>query len=88
MTNIEIYTKNYCPFCASAKHLLTTKGVSFTEYDVTYDAEGQQEMIQRSQRLTVPQIYIGGHHVGGYDDLAAADRSGELDRLLADQTAA
>ena len=88
MTNIEIYTKDYCPFCARAKHLLTTKGVSFTEYDVTHDVAGQQEMIERSQRRTVPQIYINGHHVGGHDDLVAADRSGELDKLLAGKSAA
>ncbi len=88
MTNIEIYTKDYCPFCARAKHLLTTKGVSFTEYDVTHDVEGQQEMIERSQRRTVPQIFINGYHVGGNDDLVAANQSGELDKLLAGQSAA
>ena len=88
MTNIEIYTKDYCPFCARAKHLLTTKGVSFTEYDITHDVEGQQEMIERSQRRTVPQIFINGYHVGGNDDLVAANQSGELDKLLANQSAA
>ena len=88
MTNIEIYTKDYCPFCARAKHLLTTKGVSFTEHDVTHDVEGQQEMMERSQRRTVPQIFIDGHHVGGNDDLVAANQSGELDKLLAGKSAA
>lgn len=88
MTNLEIYTKDYCPFCARAKHLLTTKGVSFTEYDVTHDVEGQQEMTLRSQRRTVPQIFIDGNHLGGNDDLVAANESGELDKLLSGQNAA
>ena len=88
MPKIEIYTKNYCPFCKRAKHLLASKGVSFEEFDVTFSKAGQQEMMQRSGRHTVPQVFINGHHVGGSDDLIEANRSGKLDLLLANLVAA
>lgn len=86
MNRVEIYTKDYCPFCERAKRLLSRKGVEFEEFDVTHDIAGQQEMIERSGRRTVPQIFIDGVHIGGSDDLVDSDRSGALDRLL--QTAA
>ena len=82
MNNVTIYTKDYCGFCAAAKSLLRDKGVAFTEIDVTYDDARELEMIERSGRRTVPQTFIDGRHVGGFDDLAALDASGELDRLL------
>ena len=88
MAKVEIYTKNFCPYCQRAKHLLSTKGVSFEEYDVTNDAAGQRDMIERSRRRTVPQIFIDGHHLGGSDDLIEANRTGRLDQLLAGTTAA
>ena len=88
MAKVEIYTKDYCPYCKRAKHLLATKGVTFEEYDVTDDAAGQRDMIQRSQRRTVPQIFIDGYHVGGSDDLIEANRNGQLDQLLAGKSAA
>lgn len=82
MPNILIYTKDYCGYCARAKAMLTAKGAVFTEIDVTHDAGLQAEMIERSGRRTVPQIFIDGRPVGGSDDLAALNSSGELDRLL------
>ncbi len=82
MPKILIYTKDYCGYCARAKSLLAEKGVAYTEVDVTYDANLQAEMIERSGRRTVPQIFIDGHHIGGSDDLAALNSSREFDRLL------
>lgn len=82
MPNIVIYTKDYCGYCARAKSLLTAKGAAYRDIDVTYDADLQAEMIERSGRRTVPQIFIDGRHVGGSDDLAVLNASGELDRLL------
>ena len=88
MPKVEIYTKDYCPYCMRAKHLLETKGVRFEEYEITNDADGQRDMIQRSGRRTVPQIFIDGVHLGGSDDLIEANRNGQLDRLLAGKSAA
>jgi glutaredoxin 3 len=85
MNDIVIYTKDYCPYCTRAKDLLKRKGRSdFREIDITTDAGAQQEMLGKANgRKTVPQIFIGTTHVGGYDDLAALDREGRLDGLLA-----
>jgi glutaredoxin 3 len=84
MTAIEIYTTRACGYCSAAKSLLKRKGVAFAEIDVTGDPEGRNKMIERaSGRMTVPQIFIGSTHVGGYDDLYALDRAGKLDPLLA-----
>jgi len=83
MTDIEIYTTPTCGFCHAAKRLLTTKGASFREISVTGDPGRRQEMMTRSGRHTVPQIFIGGVHVGGCDDLYALERSGKLDPMLA-----
>lgn len=84
MKPIVIYTKNFCPYCHSAKELLRRKGWTFTEIDVTMDAEGQKEMVRLSGgRKTVPQIFIGETHVGGCDDLYALDQAGRLDALVA-----
>ena len=88
MARVEIYTKDYCPYCRRAKHLLETKGVRFEEYDVTNDAAGQRDMIQRSGRRTVPQVFVDGLQVGGSDDLIEANRTGRLDQLLAGKSAA
>src|ERR671912_511495 len=82
MPKVVLYTKDYCGFCARAKELLNLKGVEFTEIDITHDAVLQAEMIERSGRRTVPQIFIDGRHVGGFDDLAALDAAGKLDPLL------
>jgi glutaredoxin 3 len=83
MTSIEIYTKHYCPYCHWAKELLSRKGVSFREIDVTGNQERRQEMIERADgRTTLPQIFIGSTHVGGCDDLFALEEAGKLDPLL------
>lgn len=84
---VTIYTTPWCGYCARAKALLTRKGVAFTEIDVEARRELREEMIARSGRRTVPQVFIGDRHVGGSDELAALDAAGELDHLLA-QTAA
>lgn len=84
MPLIDIYTTRYCPYCTSAKALLARKGVTFSEIDVTGDEEGRDRMVERANgRMTVPQIFIGSVHVGGYDDLYDLDRRGKLDPLLA-----
>ena len=83
MQQVEIYTTQLCGFCHRAKVLLKSKGVSFTEYDVSRDAAKRQEMMQRAKGgRTVPQIFIGGKHVGGSDELAALERGGKLDKIL------
>ena len=87
MAKVEIYTKNWCGFSARAKDHLDRKGVSYEEIDVTTDTVRESEMVNRSARHTVPQIFIDGYHLGGSDDLLAAESSGLLDRLLSGQTA-
>lgn len=84
MPSVEIYTSPLCGYCHAAKRLLTEKGVSFAEFDVSKQPAKRQEMLSRANgRHTVPQIFIGKTHVGGFDDLAALERSGKLDPLLA-----
>lgn len=84
MAEVVIYTKPGCPYCAMAEALLAKKGVDYREIVASNDPEKKQEMIQRSNgRMTFPQIFIDGKHVGGSDDLHALDRKGELDALLA-----
>ena len=82
MKKIEIYTKNYCPYCRRAKELLSGKDLSFIEYDVTENQEMEEEMRRRSGRKTVPEIFIDNTLIGGCDDLVALDQSGGLDSLL------
>jgi len=83
MTNIEIYFKSWCRYSQRALALLTSKGVDFKAIDLTDDAdELEEQMRRRSGRTSVPQIFIDGQHIGGYDDLAVLDATGELDRLL------
>lgn len=85
MAHIEIYTKAFCGYCSRAKALLGKKGVAFEEYDITMGGPKRAEMLERSNGgMTVPQIFIDGRHVGGSDDLAALDRAGKLDAMLAD----
>ena len=84
MPTVEIYTKTTCPYFWRAKHLLTTKGVTYREIVVDFGGPEKQVMIQRAKgRMTVPQIFIGDRHVGGCDDLMALERSGKLDELIA-----
>ncbi len=82
-TEIIIYSKDYCPYCKHAKALLTKKGVSFTEFDILDKEVLTREMIEKSGgRRTVPQIFIGGFHVGGASDLFELEEAGKLDELL------
>ena len=84
MADVVIYTKPGCPYCAMAEGLLARKGVNYTEIVASNDPAKKQEMIQRSGgRMTFPQVFIGGKHIGGSDELHALDRKGELDTLLA-----
>jgi alkyl hydroperoxide reductase subunit F len=82
MAKIEIYSKDWCPYCNKAKALLKSKHLSYTEIDVTSNTEREHQMIERSGRRTVPQIFVAGRSIGGYDDLAQLNATGELDRLL------
>lgn len=82
MAEVIIYSSGYCPYCSSAKQLLDRKGVSYTEIRVDEDPEKREEMIQKTNRYTVPQIFINDQAIGGYDDMYALDRSGRLDELL------
>jgi glutaredoxin 3 len=81
---IVVYSQPFCGYCTAAKRLLASKGAEFTEVDVMFDPAEKAKMIERSGgRRTVPQIFIGDRHIGGYDDLSALDSRGELDGLLA-----
>jgi glutaredoxin 3 len=83
MARVEIYTKFGCPYCARAKSLLDGKGIDYSEYEINSEAGKRDEMLERSNgRHTVPQVFIGGRHIGGSDDLAALDGAGKLDALL------
>ena len=86
MAKTEIYFTNWCPYCHQAKALLDRKGVDYVGIDLSSaNAEEIQEMRERSGRTSVPQIFIDDRHVGGFDDLAALERAGELDALLNDK---
>lgn len=82
MPEILIYTANLCPYCIMAKRLLDKKGAPYSEINVDSKSELRQEMMQKTRRRTVPQIYIGDLHVGGFDDLHEMDIRDELDPLL------
>jgi glutaredoxin 3 len=82
MPAITLYTTGWCPYCARAKALLDRKGATYTEIDIEADAAKRAEMMERSGRRTVPQIFIGDRHIGGCDDLHALDAAGDLDPLL------
>ncbi len=84
MAKVEIYTKDWCGYCARAKRLLTESGVDIVEYPVDMGGDKKSEMIQRAGgRTTVPQIFIDGRHIGGCDELFALQSSGKLAQLLA-----
>ncbi|MDR3533222.1 MAG: glutaredoxin 3 [Rhodopila sp.] len=83
MPDVEIYTQPWCPFCERAMHILTTKGIEFREIDAPSGSPARVEARERSGgRTSVPQIFIGGTHIGGCDDMVALDRAGKLDTLL------
>ncbi len=84
MPAVRVYSTLFCPYCVMAKRLLDGKGVHFQEIRVDEDQARREEMMRISGRRTVPQIFIGETHVGGFDDLSALDRAGQLDPLLRD----
>ena len=84
MTEVVLYTKDWCGYCHAAKNLLNQLGYKYTDLDVTHDLALYQEMRQKAKgRSTVPQIFIDGQHIGGCEDLYALDRDGKLEQLLA-----
>ncbi len=83
MSNVvTMYSTRFCPYCIRARFLLDSKNVSYTDIGVDARPELRREMMEKSGRRTVPQIWIGERHVGGYDDLARLEQRGELDNLL------
>ena len=82
MAEVVIYTRPFCGYCTRAIALLKQKGAPFTEIEAGFDPEKRQEMMQRSGRHTFPQIFIGGEHIGGCDEMMALERAGKLDALL------
>jgi glutaredoxin 3 len=84
MARVLMYATRFCPFCVMARRLLKAKGVGIDEIAVDGNAARRAEMRERSGCYTVPQIWIGDRHVGGYEEIFSLDRSGELDRLLKD----
>lgn len=82
MKPVTIYTTPYCPFCVRAKRLLTQKKVPYQEVDVSGDDQAREKLTERTGQQTVPQIFIGDHHVGGSDELYDLEHKGELDSLL------
>ena len=82
MSKIVIYTTQWCPYCRNAKALLARKGQKWEEIDAEAEPARRREMVERSGRTSVPQIWIGERHVGGCDDLYALEREGKLDPLL------
>ncbi len=83
MSDVKIYTTNYCGYCARAKALLTERGIAFEDIDVTGDAGARAMLVEKTGRHTVPQIFINGQAIGGCDELFALDASGGLQRMLA-----
>jgi glutaredoxin 3 len=86
MPTITLYSNGWCPFCRRAKMLLDSKSVAYNEINIDAASGARQEMIKRSGRTSVPQIFIDELHVGGCDDLFALEQQNKLDPLLADQT--
>jgi len=82
MPEILIYSANLCPYCTMAKRLLDKKGATYSEINIDSKASLREEMMQKTRRRTVPQIYIGDLHIGGFDDLYALESKNELDNLL------
>ena len=84
MTNVSMYCTGVCPYCTMAERLLQGKGViGIDKIRIDLDTQKRDEMMEKTGRRTVPQIYIGEYHVGGFDDLSALDRAGKLDAMLA-----
>jgi glutaredoxin 3 len=86
MADIKVYSSDMCAYCGAAQMLLKKKRVEFDVILINKDPEGLQEMRERTERTSVPQVFVGDVHVGGFDDLCALDERGELDPLLAQHT--
>ena len=84
-SRVVMYSSGWCPYCIRARHLLKKKGVAFEDIDVDADPARRTEMMARSGRHTVPQIFVGERHIGGCDDLHALDAAGQLDPLLSSE---
>jgi glutaredoxin 3 len=85
VATVEVYSTQYCPFCVRAKALLKNKGIEFREIDVTHDPAGREKMVELAGgRRTVPEIFINGKIIGGFDELRALDLAGKLDQMLAE----
>ncbi len=82
MPKVVVYSTKFCPYCVRAKSLLQRKGVQYKELMIDKDPALMKQMMERSKRRTVPQIFIDDYHVGGYDDMAELDAAGKLDKLL------
>ncbi len=82
MANVLMYSTEYCPYCVRARQLLETKGVVYTDIRIDQHPDKRDEMIAKSNRTSVPQVFIDGHSIGGCDDLFALDKTGQLDKLL------
>lgn len=83
MAKVEIFTSKVCPYCNWAKKLLDKKGATYTEVLIDTDAEARTRMLEATSRTSVPQIFINGGHVGGYEDLVELDQQGKLEPMLA-----
>ena len=88
MSKIRLFGTDTCAYCGAARMLLTKKRVTFEEHMINHDPDARAEMASLTERTSVPQVFIGDVHVGGFDELCALDERGELDKLLADQLGA
>jgi glutaredoxin 3 len=82
MSNVIIYSTAICPYCVAAKNFLKSRGASYSEVRIDIDANARAEMMAKTKRTSVPQIFINETHIGGYDDMIALDRAGGLNALL------
>ena len=82
MADILIYSSAICPYCVAAKNFLKSKGLDYREVRIDLDASARKEMLDRSKRMSVPQIFVNGTHVGGFDDMVALDRAGNFSPML------
>ena len=87
MADVKIYTTRVCPYCVAAKSLLAARGIPYEEIDVTGDDAKRAWLVETTRRRTVPQIFIGTQAIGGYDDLAELDESGELASMIREEPA-
>lgn len=83
MKSVTLYSTDWCPYCKNAKAFLTSKGVPYDEIDLTDDDAGREALVQKTGRRTVPQMFVGDVHIGGYDDLRALDARGQFMPLVA-----